>query len=125
VGGTLAAAEAYRHPFLTARGTSGPGPVTGAPDGLRIEGDGVTLIACRRRGEWLELRLVNESGDPGRAVIDPPVGEAREADLLGRPGAPIPGTPGAPLAVDLAPWEIRTMHVRDMSRPETGSVSSR
>ena len=115
-GGTLDAAEAYRYPFLTARGTAtGTGP--GAAEGVlskpvRIEGEGVILSACRRRGEWLELRIVHESGEDGRAVIHAPIEAALDADLLGRPGAAIPLVPGTPLELALGPWEIRTVHVR-------------
>jgi mannosylglycerate hydrolase len=117
-GGTVAAAEAYRTPFLAARGTGGTTPTiaTDVPArGLRIDGDGIVLSACRRHGEWLELRLVNESSGQAQALVHTSVSDAREADLLGRPGASIPVGPGQPLLLELGPWEIRTVHVREMS----------
>ncbi len=54
-------------------------------DGLAIEGDGIVLTALRRRGEWLELRVVAETRNPTEAVIRGRFDEARDADLLGRP----------------------------------------
>jgi alpha-mannosidase len=120
----VAAAEQYRHPFLTVRGTA---PGTPAPDdaspspggergddggaGIAVEGTGVVLTTLRRRGEWLEVRVVAESPEPVRATLRGPWDEAREADLLGRPGAPIPSEAGT-LTLELGPWEIRTVQLR-------------
>jgi alpha-mannosidase len=83
-------------------------------DGLRLDGDGVVLSALKRRGEWLELRLVNERASTARATIHAQIAAAREADLLGRPGAAISLDAGSPLTLDLGPWEIRSVHVRVM-----------
>jgi alpha-mannosidase len=104
----LAAAEVYRHPFLVGPGT-GPQaqPLAGRP-GLAIEGDGVVLSALRRRGAALEVRLVAERPSPVRARIRGPFTGAREADLLGRPGAPLRVRDGV-LDIELGPWEIRTL----------------
>ena len=85
-------------------------PIEPVP-GLRLEGDGAVLSAVRRRGDWLEIRLVNERPATCRATLEMPLAEARAADLLGRPGAPLAVSRGR-LELDLAPWEIRTVQVR-------------
>ena len=128
---TLDQAERYRYPFLTVRGSgratvdaeeaaSAAEPPTTAPPsapppasvrpGLRIEGDGVVLSALRRRAGWLELRVVNERPRPVTAIIHTAPGAAREADLLGRPGASLAGGADG-LHLDLGPWEIRTVQL--------------
>jgi alpha-mannosidase len=80
-------------------------------DGLAIDGAGVVLTALRRRGHWLELRVVAETADATEAVIRGPFDDAREADLLGRPMGGLASEPGV-LRVSLGPWEIRTLHLR-------------
>ena len=45
----------------------------------------MVLAALRRRGEWLELRLVAETASATEAIVHGPFDEARDADLLGRP----------------------------------------
>ena len=65
--GVVAVAERYQHPALVVRGTGPVRPdarraeVPAAQQGLTIEGDGVVLSALRRRGDWLELRVVAET----------------------------------------------------------------
>ena len=109
--GTREAAERYRHPFLVVRGTGPMDAPTAEVAGLRVEGDGVLLSAIRRRDDWLEIRVVNESGQRTTAFLRMPIEAAREADLLGRPGEALdPSHDG--LAMDLGPWEIRTVLVR-------------
>jgi mannosylglycerate hydrolase len=108
--GTLEAAERYRHPFLTVRGS---GPAATAPEpigGLRLDGRGVVLSAVRRRDRDLEVRLVNESGSPTTARLHVPLASARETDLLGRPGATLPSDADG-VSIDLGPWEIRTLRL--------------
>jgi len=118
--GVLAMAERYQHPALVVRGTgplADPGadrpddevPATGG--GLAIEGDGVVLTALRRRGEWLELRVVAESAAPTEVVVRGVFDEARDADLLGRPLGSLAAETGT-LNVALGPWEIRTVQLR-------------
>ena len=93
----LAMAERYQHGALVVRG---PGPVgataEGRPataglvgEGLAIEGDGVVLTALRRRGEWLELRLVAETAerDRGRRSTGPSTRRAMPTCSAGRSGA--------------------------------------
>ena len=114
---TVAVAQQYRDPFLIARGS---GEVPGAAqqatddrpplDGLRIDGQGIVVSSIRRRGPWLELRLVNEMAVPSAATIQAPLERAREVDLLGRPGAEI-AIDGEPFVLDLGPFEIRTVQV--------------
>ena len=84
---------------------------TPSGEGLAIEGDGVVLTALRRRGEWLELRVVAESASATEAVIRGRFDEARDADLLGRPMGALTTKPGV-LRLSLGPWEIRTIHLR-------------
>ncbi len=120
-GGTVAAAEAYRHAFTVIRGT---GPTDGRGDdvpGLRLEGAGVVLSSLRRRDDHLELRIVDESPAPRRATVHLPLASAREADLLGRPGAEL-ATADDRLDLDLGPWEIRTVQLR-LGTPAPGAAS--
>jgi alpha-mannosidase len=116
--GVLAMAERYQHAALTVRASGPQDPaawtaIGDPPDGrgLAIEGDGVVLTALRRRGEWLELRVVAETATVTEAVIHGPFDEARDADLLGRPLGPLATQPGL-LRLTLGPWEIRTVQLR-------------
>jgi mannosylglycerate hydrolase len=73
-------AEAYRHPFLVARGTSASGePATHA--GPSLEGDRRVVLTALQRDY---ARIVNESPMPQKAVF-------------------------AGQELDLRPWEIRTL----------------
>ena len=123
--GTLAAAERYRHPFMVVRGTGHDGAPSAPVPGLRIEGPGVVLSSVRRRGEWLEVRVVNEGAEARTATVRMPLEEARDADLLGRPRDPLP-LDAAGLAVVLGPWEIRTIQLRPAGgqRGPVGPVAS-
>jgi Glycosyl hydrolases family 38 N-terminal domain/Alpha mannosidase middle domain/Glycosyl hydrolases family 38 C-terminal domain len=103
----LQEAERYRHPFLTAAGTGG-GELTEAR-GLEV--DGAVLTALRRRDDWLELRLVRELPEAGTATVRGEFAEAREANLLGIPGAELDVRPGE-LVLELGAWEIRTVQFR-------------
>ena len=112
--GVLAQMERYQHPFLVARGTRGgavgeDGPASAT--GLELEGRGVVLSSLCRREDWLELRLVCQQPESRTAVVRGGVLEAREADLLGRPGPSIP-LDGDALRLELGPWEIRTVQLR-------------
>jgi 2-O-(6-phospho-alpha-D-mannosyl)-D-glycerate hydrolase len=140
--GVLAQAECFAHDLLVAPGTgptaaaqgsagsSGPPGSAGsaaAPElpeaaGLAVGGDGVVLSALRRRGDWLELRLVAEHPGPTTATVGPGLAAAREADLLGRPGAELP-LAGGTLRLDLGAWEIRTVQLRlgPVSPPASGA----
>jgi mannosylglycerate hydrolase len=109
--GTSAAAERYRHPFAVVRGTGSTGEDPVPVAGLGVEGAGVVLTALRRRGDHLELRIVNESATATTATIRIPLEMARDADLLGRPGDGLPlSSDGLVLALD--PWQIRTVQLR-------------
>jgi alpha-mannosidase len=81
--------------------------------GLRVDGDGVVLSALRRAGDELELRLVAETPRATQAAVSLPGGiaAAREVDLLGRPGSPIPVPDDGTLDLALGAWEIRTIRV--------------
>jgi alpha-mannosidase len=113
--GVLAASEAYHHPFLVAQGSgTGTGNESAPSQGFRLDGDGVVLSSLRRREEWLEARLVAQRSTPTRATVggSGPVAAARDVDLLGRTGAEIAIEPDGTLAIDLGPWEIRTLQIR-------------
>jgi alpha-mannosidase len=77
--GALEQAEAYRHPFLSARGTSTTGELRWRA-GPELSGDGVVLTSLRRG----QARLVNETT------------EQRTASFNGR-------------EVELRPWEIKVV----------------
>jgi mannosylglycerate hydrolase len=109
--GVLEQAERHQHELLAAPGTGPEAAPLGEVHGLAVEGDGVALSALRRRGEWLELRLACQHPDPVTATVGGGLLAAREADLLGRPGAALPVTGGA-LRLALGAWEIRTLLVR-------------
>jgi alpha-mannosidase len=130
--------ERYQHDLLAAPGSGPPrrvGPAGNGPPGsadkdasgggetaaledagLTIEGEGVALSALRRRGDWLELRLVCQHPARVAVTIGGGLTAAQEADLLGRPGTPLPLS-GGTLRLDLAAWEIRTVHLRRDRRP--------
>jgi alpha-mannosidase len=110
--GVLDALERYRHPFFAVRGTArelaiGRGSVTG----LEVTGAGVVLSALRRRGDWLELRLVAEHATATQAVVRGPFREAVAVDLLGRLGQPL-AVADSVLRLPLAAWEIATVRLR-------------
>jgi alpha-mannosidase len=117
----LAQAERYRHDLVVVTGTGPEGPLREAA-GLEVAGDGGTVLSSlRRRDDWLELRLVRERPDAGTASVIGPFTEARDCDLLGRPGASLPLAgpgqgPGAAargrLELHLGPWVIRTVQLR-------------
>ncbi len=110
--GVLAAMERYQHPLLAVRGTA-RGTVTGPARaaGLSVEGSGVVLSALRRRGDWLELRLVAEHPVPTEAVIRGPFREAHTVDLLGREGVALPCSE-ALLRLPMGAWQIATVRLR-------------
>ena len=102
----LDAMEHYQHPFVTARGGGGE---TTAAEGLSVEG--AMLSSLRRRGEWLELRLVRQRPDPGEAIVSGGFSDGREVDLLGRPRGPL-GLDSGSLRLELGAWQIRTVQLR-------------
>ncbi len=110
--GVLDAMERYRHPFVAVRGAArelalGPAEVAG----LDIAGAGVVLSALRRRGDWLELRLVAEHPSATEAVVRGSFHEAIVVDLLGRIGPSIP-VDDSTLRLPLGAWELATVRLR-------------
>jgi mannosylglycerate hydrolase len=116
--GVVKLAECFHHDPLVAPGSAvaGPGAGPGATRGLEghglwIDGEGVVLSSLRRRGDWLELRLVCQHPHPVTATVGGGLVAAREADLLGRPGPDLPVADGA-LRLGLRAWEIRTVQLQ-------------
>ena len=113
--GVLAAAEAYHLPFVTTPGRAESSADSGSSatsEGLRIEGHGVVLSALRRRGEWLEIRLVAETDEPTISVLSGRrIEAARDVDLLGREGDGIDIESDGSLRLPLDPWQIRTVRI--------------
>jgi alpha-mannosidase len=115
-GKVAAAAEAYRHPFITSLGVADPDaawpPPHAGDDALSLEGEHVALSSLRRREDgWLEVRMVNLDSHPRAARLSGDVTDAREATMRGEPGDALAVADGA-LRVDLRPAEIRTVQVR-------------
>ena len=108
--GVLAQMERFQHPFPTEPGTGAVGRAA-EETGLAVDGDGVTLSSLRLRNGWLELRLVCQSPRAAHAVVHGRFGEARTADLRGNPDETL-AVAGGELALELEPWEIRTVQLR-------------
>jgi alpha-mannosidase len=104
--------ERYAHPFLLARGTATEGRGKEPLVGLEISGAGAVLSALRRRGDWLEIRVVLEATEAADVEIRGPFGVARRVDLLGRLGDELPLAEPGLLRLALAPWEIATLRLR-------------
>lgn len=109
--GLLAAVERWGHDFVSvwSRGPAVAGELSAA--GLRVEGAGVVLSSLRRRGDWLELRLVAEHPSPVATTVHGRLTAARRCDLLGRPLGPLDVADGR-LALVLQPWEIATVQLQ-------------
>lgn len=95
------------------RGRAG-GALPPAVEGVSVSGAGVMVTSVRPSGGGAEVRLVAMSDEPATAVVRGPFDAARRTDLLGRPLEELTVTDGR-LAVDLAPWEIATVHLRNLS----------
>lgn len=105
-----AQAERYAHGLLAVPGRA-VDAADAAVEGLRVEGEGVVLSSLRRRDDWLELRLVCEAPEATVARVSGGFVEARAADLLGRPGEPLP-LEGGTLELELPAWRIQTVQLR-------------
>lgn len=111
VEGVLAAAEQWSHdPVCTPATGPSSAPELGGT-GLQVEGDGAALASLRRRGEWLELRLVAERPESVPVTIAGDITAARRCDLLGRPGEPLDVVAGD-VRLLLKPWEIATLQLQ-------------
>jgi alpha-mannosidase len=86
--------EDYQHRFLTA---PGEGKQAAVPEGagLELSGDGVVLSALRRRDGQLEARVVNQTAVQRTATL-------------------------AAQAVELRPWEIRSLQPELAPRDDHG-----
>ena len=110
--GVLDAMDRYQLPFLALRGMfRGESTDRRRPAGLSVEGPGVVLSALRRRGDWLEVRLVAEHAAPTEAIVRGDFREARAVDLLGREGRALPCSDSV-LRLPLGAWEIATVRLR-------------
>ena len=121
-GDVAKASERYRHGFITFPGSASsdaPWPPPGAGiDALALDDGQVALTALRRRDDgWLEARIVNLADQAATATLRGDLTDAREANLRGKPGAPLQIADGR-LTIKLRPAEIRTVQLR---RVETAS----
>ena len=110
----LAAAERYRHPMVHRPGAGDVDVQPSQVEGLSVQGTGVAMTSLRRRGDWLELRLVAETSEATTALVGTsgaPVKAARSCDLLGHEGEPLPVEDGV-LRLPLRPWQIMTVQLR-------------
>jgi alpha-mannosidase len=90
------------------RGSGGLGSEAGAPvAGGHAGPSGSPPV----NDDWFELRLVCEHPAATVATVTGPFTAARRADLLGRPGEPLPLS-GRTLRLPLEPWEIATVQLR-------------
>ena len=72
----------------------------------------MVLSSLRRRGAWLELRVVAEHASASEAIVRGSFREARVVDLLRREGASLRVEDGSVLRLALGPWEIATVRLR-------------
>lgn len=109
---TLAAAESFRHPLASLRGTAPSAtPLPEAAEGLRVSGDGVVFSSARDRDGLLEVRVVAQRPVPATAVLSlPGLSSAHRCDLLGNPEGQLDVTDGT-ATVELRPWEIATFRL--------------
>ncbi len=109
-------AERHRLALLAAPGSAietGVWPPAGAGDeSLSLAGEDVVLSSARRRPDgWVELRVINLSGEARRTTLAGGILEARDASLRGEPADAIRVGDGR-VVLELGPAEIRTLQVR-------------
>ena len=109
-GAVLAALERYRNPFLVAVGHGDAELNLRSTDGLSVEGDGIALSSLRRRGDGVEVRLVNETDAPAVARLRGRFGVVTSVDLRGLPVGEARRAGGS-ADVALGPWEIATLRL--------------
>ena len=84
----------------------------------------VVMTSLRRRGDWLELRLVAETPTETTALVGAAdeagalVTTARGCDLLGRVCESMPVHDGV-LRLPMRAWQIVTVQLRTAGRPLT------
>ena len=72
------------------------------------------MTSLRRRGDWMELRLVAETPTETMALVGSacvPVTTARICDLLGRDGETLPIEDGV-LRLPMRAWQILTVQLK-------------
>jgi alpha-mannosidase len=83
------------------------------------------MTSLRRRGDWLELRLVAETPTHVTALVGAagaPVAIARTCDLLGRGGQTLTDLPirDGVLRLPMRPWQMLTVQLRLTTSTTTG-----
>ena len=117
----VALAEEFRNDVLVVRGTApAGGRLPEDTTGVRVEGRDVQVSSIRRVGDdahgaGTEVRLTAMSDTGSTVRVTGSFREATTVDLLGRPIAPVPVRDG--LELTLAPWEIRTVVLRQPPTP--------
>ena len=108
----VAMADRYAHPALTVAGSADRSTPLASASGLQLDGDGVVVSSVRRRGEWLEVRLVAERPESVTAFLRGPFREVGDVDLLGRAVGTVQAVDRGVVTVELGAWEIRTLQLR-------------
>ncbi|WP_143590993.1 glycoside hydrolase family 38 C-terminal domain-containing protein [Thermoactinospora rubra] len=106
--GVQEAAEVFRHDLLAVPG-SGPRDLPLPRPGTGPQVRGAVMTSLRRREDWLELRVVAHADT--EAVVEGAFGQARRADLRGRPGEALEVSGGV-LRLPMRAWEIATVQLR-------------
>jgi hypothetical protein len=106
----------YNHPLTAVALTPGDGTLPAAVSLLSVEPDEVVLTALKAAGAepgagQVALRCYEASGRPAEATVRChwPLAGARTADLLERPGAPIPLAEDGSVTVSLDGAEVATL----------------
>jgi len=104
----LTASEHFRHPLHAVTGQGPLGSALASQEGLMVTG--AVMTSLRRRDGALEVRIVAQAPDSGRAVVRGRFTRASRVDLLGRPVAEVPVADGV-VEVELRGWEIATLRL--------------
>ncbi|HTF12917.1 MAG TPA: hypothetical protein VK659_32555 [Asanoa sp.] len=104
------AAELFRNDASIRRGAAPAStPLPAADTGVRVSGTDVAVSAVRPVDGGTEIRLVAMAPEPVHAVLEGPFQTVETTTLLGetleRDGAP------GRIAIELDPWEIRTLRL--------------
>jgi hypothetical protein len=108
----LRAAAAFTRPLLCHVDAPRDGAHPSARSFIQLKPDTLLLSAFRKTEAGLELRVLENEGQPAEATVqvDLPVKKAVETDLLGRPAGEVTHHKGQ-LTFRIAPWKFRTFEL--------------